>query len=295
MIILVVIWALSEYHNAGGWPTRGFSQSSGIHDVWNFWIIYPVGAWVLILAAHGWLVYGHKPMSESDIKREMERQAAAALTSAGGQHARWARRLRTPRHVGFRAAVFSVRAARRPLRYRDHGEWIEAAVRGGNLTVRGQIPVSAVRRGLRLHPTGTTPTYSGSICRATGPAPPRSYLAANLADRSPPCTSASSRCPSGNDPPSRTPGRGSPARSPPPWRPSLPVIGTGANLRPGDQVLPLPIPACAPIAEWRTLRPMRPQAAASARRLRLSSCRRCIPKWTGCQPTLSISPSARRS
>ena len=30
MIILVVIWALAEYHNAGGWPTGGFSQSSGI-------------------------------------------------------------------------------------------------------------------------------------------------------------------------------------------------------------------------------------------------------------------------
>jgi 2TM domain len=74
VFILVVIWALSEYHNADGWPTHGFSQSSGIHDVWNFWIIYPLGAWVVILAAHGWSVYGHKPISESDIKREIERQ-----------------------------------------------------------------------------------------------------------------------------------------------------------------------------------------------------------------------------
>ena len=75
MIILVVIWALSEYHNAGGWPSHGFSQSSGIHDVWNFWIIYPLGAWALILATHGWFVYGHKPISESEIKREIDRQA----------------------------------------------------------------------------------------------------------------------------------------------------------------------------------------------------------------------------
>ena len=28
MIILAVIWATAEYHNAGGWPTGGFSQSS---------------------------------------------------------------------------------------------------------------------------------------------------------------------------------------------------------------------------------------------------------------------------
>ena len=75
MTLLVIIWAFTEYHDAGGWPTHGFSQSSGIPNVWNFWIIYPVGAWVFLTAAHGWLVYGNKPVSESEIKREMERQA----------------------------------------------------------------------------------------------------------------------------------------------------------------------------------------------------------------------------
>ena len=73
--ILVVIWAASEYHNAGGWPIHGFSQSSGIHEVWNFWIVYPVGAWLLIVAAHAWAVFGNKPVSESEIEREIERQA----------------------------------------------------------------------------------------------------------------------------------------------------------------------------------------------------------------------------
>jgi len=75
MIIVVVIWALTEYHNAGGWPTNGFSQSSGIHDVWNYWIIYPAIAWVLLTAADAWLVFARKPISESEIKREIERQA----------------------------------------------------------------------------------------------------------------------------------------------------------------------------------------------------------------------------
>ena len=78
MMVLVVIWAVSEYHNAGGWPTQGFSQSSRIHDVWNFWIVYPLGAWVLLLATHAWFVYGNKPISESEIKREIERQAGPA-------------------------------------------------------------------------------------------------------------------------------------------------------------------------------------------------------------------------
>jgi 2TM domain len=75
MLILVAIWAISEYHNAGGWPVDGFSQSPGIHEVWNFWIVYPLGAWLLIIAAHAWAVFGNKPISESQIKREIERQA----------------------------------------------------------------------------------------------------------------------------------------------------------------------------------------------------------------------------
>lgn len=75
MLILVATWAISEYHNAGGWPVDGFSQSSGIHEVWNFWIVYPLGAWLLIVAAHAWAVFGNKPISESEIKREIERQA----------------------------------------------------------------------------------------------------------------------------------------------------------------------------------------------------------------------------
>lgn len=77
MIILVAIWAITEYHNAGGWPADGFSQSSGIHDVWNIWIIYPLIAWVFLTIGHGWLVYGNKPISDNEIKREIERQAGS--------------------------------------------------------------------------------------------------------------------------------------------------------------------------------------------------------------------------
>ena len=78
MIILVAIWAITEYHNAGGWPTNGFSQSSGIHDVWNSWIIYPIIGWAAILGTHGWFTFMHKPISESDVKREIERQTGHA-------------------------------------------------------------------------------------------------------------------------------------------------------------------------------------------------------------------------
>jgi hypothetical protein len=75
MMILTIIWALTEYHNAGGWPANGFSQSSGIPNVWNYWIIYPAIAWVLLTAADAWWVYGRKPIPETEIRREIDRQA----------------------------------------------------------------------------------------------------------------------------------------------------------------------------------------------------------------------------
>jgi hypothetical protein len=77
-LVLAAIWAITEYHNAGGWPTQGFSQSSGIHDVWNIWIIYPAIAWAFLLAAFGLDVYMRKPVTESQIKHEMERQERSA-------------------------------------------------------------------------------------------------------------------------------------------------------------------------------------------------------------------------
>ena len=78
MLCLAVIWAVTEYHNAGGWPTQGFSQSSGIQDVWNIWIIYPAMAWAFLAVAFGLDVYLRKPISESKIQREIERQARSS-------------------------------------------------------------------------------------------------------------------------------------------------------------------------------------------------------------------------
>jgi hypothetical protein len=76
-IVLVIIWAITEYNNAGGWPTSGFSQSSGIHHEWNSWIIYPVVALALGVAIDAWHTYRHKPISESEIRREMDRLRGA--------------------------------------------------------------------------------------------------------------------------------------------------------------------------------------------------------------------------
>ena len=84
LVVLAVVWAISEYHNAGGWPTAGFSESSGIPNVWNYWIIYPALAWLVWLVARGWSVYRRRPISEDEIRREMERQSGGGPGAASG-------------------------------------------------------------------------------------------------------------------------------------------------------------------------------------------------------------------
>jgi protein-S-isoprenylcysteine O-methyltransferase Ste14 len=74
---LVVVWAVSEYNNAGGWPTNGFSNSSSIPHVWNDWIIYPLIVIGLGVAIDAWNTYRRKPITEAEIKREMDRLTGA--------------------------------------------------------------------------------------------------------------------------------------------------------------------------------------------------------------------------
>ncbi|HUC25680.1 MAG TPA: 2TM domain-containing protein [Streptosporangiaceae bacterium] len=82
MVVVAVIWAFAEYHNAGGWPTKGFSQSSGIPNVWNYWIIYPAIAWVLLTGADALRVFWRKPITEAEIEREIDRQAGQQKRAA---------------------------------------------------------------------------------------------------------------------------------------------------------------------------------------------------------------------
>jgi len=76
MVIVTVSWAFTQYHTAGGWPTQGFTQSSWpvIPNVWNAWIIWPAMVWVLWIAGDAWWTLGRKPISESEIQREIDRQ-----------------------------------------------------------------------------------------------------------------------------------------------------------------------------------------------------------------------------
>jgi len=72
-IVVVIGWAVSEYHNAGGWPSDGFSQSSGTPHVWNIWVIYPLIVLGVLLGVDAWNTYRRRPVLESDVRREMDR------------------------------------------------------------------------------------------------------------------------------------------------------------------------------------------------------------------------------
>ena len=76
-ILLVIAWAISEYNNANGWPTNGFSESSGTPHVWNIWIVYPVVVMVALLAIEAWNTYRKKPITEQEIRRHIDRLTGA--------------------------------------------------------------------------------------------------------------------------------------------------------------------------------------------------------------------------
>jgi hypothetical protein len=70
-LFLAVVWAVTEYHNAGGWPT-GFRTGRMNHD-WDPWIMYPLIAGTLAVAVHAWIAFGREPTTEADVRREVER------------------------------------------------------------------------------------------------------------------------------------------------------------------------------------------------------------------------------
>jgi len=76
-VLLVIIWAIAEYHNAHGWPTNGFSQSSGIYHTWNSWIIYPIIGLALAVAIDWWHTFQRRPITEDEIRCEMDRLRGA--------------------------------------------------------------------------------------------------------------------------------------------------------------------------------------------------------------------------
>ncbi len=76
-VLLTIVWAISEYNNANGWPTNGFSESSGTSHVWNLWIIYPLIVFAALLGIEAWNTYRKKPITEQEVRHHMDRLKGA--------------------------------------------------------------------------------------------------------------------------------------------------------------------------------------------------------------------------
>jgi 2TM domain len=70
-LLVTIIWATTEYSNAGGWPT-GFRTGRNNHD-WDPWIMYPLAAGAVALAVHAWIAFGRRPPTEREIDGEIKR------------------------------------------------------------------------------------------------------------------------------------------------------------------------------------------------------------------------------
>jgi len=62
------IWGSSEYHDAGGRPSHGLRQSSGVHDAWNVWVIYTLIALGRCTSRTCVVGARRKPISQNQIK-----------------------------------------------------------------------------------------------------------------------------------------------------------------------------------------------------------------------------------
>ena len=68
--MLIALWAVTEYQNAGGWPT-GLRTGRMNHD-WDPWIVYPLIATTVGLGAHWWRTVGRRAPTEHEVRREMD-------------------------------------------------------------------------------------------------------------------------------------------------------------------------------------------------------------------------------
>jgi hypothetical protein len=74
--ILGAIWVLTEYFEENTWPDR-FASSPDVAGTWDPWFFWAFGIWGLVLAVHALRTFSHRPPSEAEIERELDRLKAS--------------------------------------------------------------------------------------------------------------------------------------------------------------------------------------------------------------------------
>jgi hypothetical protein len=71
-----VIWVLTEYFDEHAWPSRFADSDDGVPGTWNPWFFYVVGITTILLAIDALKTYGHRPPTEREIQRELDRMTS---------------------------------------------------------------------------------------------------------------------------------------------------------------------------------------------------------------------------
>ena len=70
--VLGTVWVLTEYFEEHTWPDR-FADSNDVAGTWSPWFFWAVGIWALILGIDAFRTYAHRPPSEAEIQKELDR------------------------------------------------------------------------------------------------------------------------------------------------------------------------------------------------------------------------------
>ncbi|HEU4451356.1 MAG TPA: 2TM domain-containing protein [Gaiellaceae bacterium] len=76
-VLLTTVWVLTEYFEERTWPDR-FADSPDLAGTWSPWLFWAVGIWALVVVVQAFRTYAHRPPSEAEIQREIDRLRARA-------------------------------------------------------------------------------------------------------------------------------------------------------------------------------------------------------------------------
>ena len=70
--VLGGVWVLTEYFEEHSWPER-FASAPDVAGTWDPWFFWAAGIWFFVLGVHAFKTFAHRPPSEAEIERELDR------------------------------------------------------------------------------------------------------------------------------------------------------------------------------------------------------------------------------
>jgi hypothetical protein len=75
-LLIGAIWVLTEYLDEHSWPSQFADSDAAGPNTWNPWFFYVVGISTIVLAIDALKTFGHRPPTEAEIQRELDRMTS---------------------------------------------------------------------------------------------------------------------------------------------------------------------------------------------------------------------------